>query len=505
MQFADFYAGAGGWTLGLGLAGHESVLSAEIWPVANRARAWNFGADEAAIDVRAFDPAGVPRCGLVVGSPPCTQFSYANRGGNGDIEDGLEDVRAFLRIVRAMEPEYWIMENVPRLVGILEKELAPGGRLEEFAGLFGSIDDFDMSEWGVPQRRRRCIAGRYPREALLSLRGRRAPTLGEVLAAVAEGRDPVWGDSALPVTDNDPGLPLTWEEARLNEEKKRNHPIYNDMAFPDAPDRLARTVTATCTKVSRESIVVPCGSGRYRLLSVRESAAIQSFPLSYQFAGASRSDRIKLAGNAIPPLFTYFVGLAVAGCEPPAELPAFVPARGVAPDAPPEGPERRPHRSGRAFRAAIRGLRFKSGMSFELRNGSDGWEVVFNSGGPGRPRTAAPGLIASAAAKLPALLLREGFDAAATQAAWEESRDCPEHPFRVADRLGEAARHPVDLSRAEEALRILYEGLGLEVPAKAGRNAAAIAAGLSVAAAFNASVAIKAGRPLMAAQPVRGR
>ena len=485
MLFADFYAGAGGWTLGLSLAGHESVLSAEIWSAANRARAWNLGTEDKAIDVRAFDPSSAPRCSLVVGSPPCTQFSYANRGGNGDIEDGLADVRAFLRIVRAMDPEYWVMENVPRLTGILAEELAPGGRLEEFADLFASVDDFDMSEWGVPQRRRRCIAGRYPREALLALRGRRAPTLGQVLSATAEGRDPVWGSSGLPVTDNDPGLSLTWEESRINEEKKRNHPIYNDMAFPDAPGRTARTVTATCTKVSRESIVVPDGRGGHRLLSVRESAAVQSFPLSYQFAGASRSDRIKMAGNAIPPLFTYFVGLAVAGKEAPATLPSFTPVRGTATDAPLENAARRAHRPGRPFRAAIRGLRYKSGMSFELRNGKDGWEVVFNSGGPGRPKTAGPALIALAAARLPSAVLPEGFDATVTQAAWEESRDCSAHPFRVADRIGEAARHPVDSVRAAEALKVLYEGLGLDVPAKAGRNAGSIAAGIAVAAAFN--------------------
>src|SRR5690606_31604286 len=137
--------------------------------------------------------------------------------------------------------------------------------------------------------------------------------------------------------------------------------------------------------------------------------------------GAGRSDRIKMAGNAIPPLFTWFVGLAVAGREPPPSMPAFVPAMGTAPDAPGEGSAHRAHRPGRAFRAAIRGLRFKSGMSFELRNGRQGWEAVFNSGGPGRPKTAGPDLIAQAAARLPKPAFHEGFDAAATQAAWEQS------------------------------------------------------------------------------------
>ena len=32
---------------------------------------------------------------FVVGSPPCTTFSYANKGGGGDIADGLKDLNAF--------------------------------------------------------------------------------------------------------------------------------------------------------------------------------------------------------------------------------------------------------------------------------------------------------------------------------------------------------------------------------------------------------------------------
>lgn len=486
MIFADFYAGAGGWTLGLSLAGHEAAFSAEIWKTANAVRAWNFGETARETDIRALDHRDVPDCELIVGSPPCTQFSYANRGGNGDIADGLEDVRSYLRIVRAKNPRYWVMENVPRLTGILQSELAEGGSLAEFAGLFETVDDFDMSEWGVPQRRRRCIAGRYPRDFLLSLRGRRAPTLGEVVAAVAEGRDAVWGTET-EATDNDPGLPLTWEEARINEEKKRNHPIYNDMAFPDDPDRTARTVTATCTKVSRESIVVPCAEG-YRLLSVRESAAIQSFPLGYQFPSKGRSDRIKMAGNAIPPLFTYMVGLAVSGRRVPDVLPAFVPAGGTAPDAPRESPVRRAGKKGRAFRAAIPGLRFKSGMSFELRNGASGWEVNFNAG---NGLFAGPAAISAAAATVPRRACPAvAGQSEAMQAAWERSEDCAAHPFRVADRIGAAAHGALSADRAVACVEALYAAIGHPAPDKAFRNAPLIAAGVALADSFNEAVRI---------------
>lgn len=491
MRFADFYAGAGGWTLGLTLAGHTQVMSAEIWATANRTRAWNFGGTEERVDVRAIDPESVPDCDLLVGSPPCTQFSYANKGGNGDIADGLQDVRAFLRIVAAKKPRYWVMENVPRLTGILAAELSPGGALEEFAGLFESVDDFDMSDWGVPQRRRRCVAGRYPRDFLISLRGRRAPTLSEVVAAVAAGKDPVWGHDCQAVTDNDPGLSLTWEETRTNSEKKRNHPIYNDMAFPDAPDRTARTVTATCTKVSRESIVVPDDQGGFRLLSVRESATVQSFPLSYQFASSGKSDRIKMAGNAIPPFFTYLVGLAADGRRLTDTFPAFSPAAGQAPDAASENPVRRPARGGRSFRAAISELRFKSGMSFELRNSGGAWEIVFNAGGPGRSLVAGQAEIAAAARTVPSRICPVDVSGRASfmQEAWEKSRDCDIHPYRVAEKIGSAAAHAVDAARARECVEVLYAAIGLPVPAKAMGLAPRIAAGVALAHSFNVEAA----------------
>lgn len=490
MIFSDFYAGAGGWSLGLTLAGHKASMSAEIWPTANTTRAFNLGTQEAAIDIRRLDPLEVPDSRIIVGSPPCTQFSYANKGGNGDITDGLVDIRSFLRIIEVKKPEFWVMENVPRVSGILRELLAPGGELNEFAHLFDSIDDFDMSHWGVPQRRRRCIAGRYPREALMALRGRRAPTLAQVLEGCRTGVDAVWGTTVDVVSDRDPGNSLRWEEARINEEKKNNHPIYNDMAFPDHQDRPSRTVTATCTKVSRESIVVPDGDGGYRLLSIRETAALQSFPLSYQFASKGRSDRIKMAGNAIPPLFTYAMGLAIDGKSFPEELPSFHAVGGIVADAPMEKTERRAPKVDRPFKAAIRALRFKSAMAFELRNTAGRWEVIFHTGGVGSWVLAAD-LIAHAARPLgwrwPHWNMFNAQEAMTL--AWVTSTDCEHHPFRVADALG-AISQKVIIGRpeAEHVVRTVYLMCGSEPSAKALANAPRIAAGIVLAAQFNKTI-----------------
>ena len=49
---------------------------------------------------------------------------------------------------------------------------------------------------------------------------------------------------------------LNPEEERMNRDMKINHPIYNRMSFPEDESQPARTITATCTRVSRESLIV---------------------------------------------------------------------------------------------------------------------------------------------------------------------------------------------------------------------------------------------------------
>lgn len=58
------------------------------------------------------------------------------------------------------------------------------------------------------------------------------------------------------IIDNELEEPLNWEEERFNRDMKVAHPIYNGMPFPDPFDRSIRTVTATCTRVSRESLII---------------------------------------------------------------------------------------------------------------------------------------------------------------------------------------------------------------------------------------------------------
>lgn len=376
-------------------AGIDVAEAYEIWPAAMRTYNRNLRTDHRVSDVRELELSDLPEgISLVVGSPPCTEFSFSNRGGSGDILEGLKDIVKFFEIVRHIRPTYWVMENVPRTAAMIRQGLETEGHpLFEFRSLAPDIRVFDLAIFGLPQSRSRCFVGVFPFDRLDALSASQPRRLlGDVidaLGATGTVRDPVWGID-LPreaLTEMEPEPPLNHEQLRMNREAKRFHPVYNDMPFPDALDRPSRTVTATCTRVSRESIVVAADELQsVRRLTVRERATLQGFPITYQFYGISHSQKVKMIGNAVPPYFTFLVGLAAQGLtDVTLDLKADRPPPLRLPDVLPEVTP--PHAVGttyparRRFRAALPGLRFKSGMRFQLANehtsGCVDWKVGF--------------------------------------------------------------------------------------------------------------------------------
>ena len=305
----DFYSGIGGWTMGMKLSGIQNVASYEWWNEANQTHNLNFGTNHREIDIRKIDASKLKfdqDIDFIVGSPPCTQFSYANKGGNGDIQDGLIDIYKFLEIIEAINPKYWAMENVPRVGGILRKEVETGS-LKRFKNLIKVIEVIDSSDYGVPQKRKRMIAGNFPVKLLKSYTKKiNKINLSDVLESLKKDIviDPCYGYKIEKneVTELENEVNLTAQEERINRDAKSYHPIYNNMSFPDRIDRPSRTITATCTRVSRESVIIKSESGGYRRLNVRERGVIQGFPITYQFYGKTLNSKFKMIGNAVPPI-----------------------------------------------------------------------------------------------------------------------------------------------------------------------------------------------------------
>lgn len=380
MNSIDLYSGIGGWTLGMKLSGINNVTSYEWWREANQTHNFNFNTNHKEIDIRKIDASKLSydkKIDFVVGSPPCTQFSYANKGGNGDIADGLIDIYKFLEIVDFLQPKYWAMENVPRVAKILEKQIESGGALNKFKHLIKVIKIVDSADYGVPQNRKRMIAGNFPVSLFDSYKTKIKPvTLGHVLHSLNENiiTDPNYGYqiSRDEVSELENEVSLTAQEERINRDAKTYHPIYNKMSFPDKLERPSRTVTATCTRVSRESIIVKANKG-FRRLNVRERGVIQGFPITYQFYGRTLNAKFKMIGNAVPPILTYYIFQSMLEV-PLSELvsPKNVNYYHQKPKYKPKksnlGLPKRKFPEKRKFKFAVPNLRYGSGVRFELSN-----------------------------------------------------------------------------------------------------------------------------------------
>jgi DNA (cytosine-5)-methyltransferase 1 len=522
LRAIDLYSGIGGWSLGLHMAGIEVVSSYEWWKKAARTNEKNNGHKVVDADIRELELKELPAdIDIVVGSPPCTQFSFANRGGTGDIEDGLRDVEKFLEIVDYLEPRYWAMENVPRTAEIIRQRLQRGASLEKFSKLLPNIFVLDMSEWGLPQGRKRCIIGNFDFGLLYQYRNLATPRiLRDVVEALSRSTvlDPTYG-IRIPhsrLTDHQVEDYLSFEEERLNREMKTHHPVYNNMSFPDSLDRPARTITATCTRVSRESVVIEDleTQGRYRRLSVRERACLQGFPITYQFYGDSYAEKLKMIGNAVPPLMTFYIAQAMLNRKPEE---ALSPREAIATFVPPgeSPPQTLPDKPGniypmtRRFRLAIPGLRFKSGVRFELANmfieDEIRWQVGFYYGDSKNiqrinlsrellnsiqndplVKNVARQIVAIEEAVKHALFQTSSKE---LQKTWVRASKKGAHPFAIVDKLGMLAgdleqtleEHQIN-TREILAAAFEQDARGLE---KVLRHSRAILAGLIVGSAAN--------------------
>lgn len=323
----DMFCGAGGFTEGFKQQGFEVTACLDNWGPAVETHRKNHPSTRVfQADILEFESSELPNADVLIGSPPCTEFSYANRGGHGDLDLGMRFVLRFLRMVHETQPKYWIMENVPRLLQSLPPRV-PLKRLGLQQDGFLEIPVrkvLNSADFGAPQKRLRLVSGNYPLpvqthawseglESFSALKpwvpvrtvlGLLPDPLGEPDPA-KKTFDPSF-DLGIPetdLTDHFMDTRLNEHEVRINRKSKTDHSWYGRMAFPDPIDRPARTVMATQTGVSRETLVLDWSHGTrevFRRPSIRECACFQAFPITYQFWGSTAQVRYKLVGNAVP-------------------------------------------------------------------------------------------------------------------------------------------------------------------------------------------------------------
>jgi len=151
MRAIDLFAGCGGLSLGLTLAGIEVVAAIERDPDACASYRANLGDHMIEASIEDVDAASLPDCDLIAGGPPCQGFSYAGKRDTNDPRNRLW--REFFRIVEGKRPAWVLIENVRGMLTMGEDKAV----VLAFRAIGYHVSPYllNAADYGVPQRRLR--------------------------------------------------------------------------------------------------------------------------------------------------------------------------------------------------------------------------------------------------------------------------------------------------------------------------------------------------------------
>lgn len=335
MRAISLFCGAGGMDAGFAAAGAEVLWANEL----NEDAAGTYRANHPGVPVECADiriaKAGLAafrgqNVGLVFGGPPCQGFSVAGKMDPDDERNTL--IWEFFDAVEAVAPRLFVMENVKALGTLARWEDVRQGifqRAEELGyACFSRV--LNASDFGVPQKRERVFfigvqgpvspplaAGLF--DARLDGRRARPPDLRQCLLEAGAAGSP------------DNPLTCTAKISLASKPVVRRSPyagmLFNGMGRPMNLDELANTLPASMggnkTPIVDERLLRDPGAENWianyhrgllsggapdpalpvpphlRRLTIKEAAAIQTFPPDYVFRG-EKSSVYRQIGNAVP-------------------------------------------------------------------------------------------------------------------------------------------------------------------------------------------------------------
>lgn len=346
--FIDFFCGAGGFTEGFRQQGFKPIRGIEMWQQAINTHNLNFGLNDSTKNVLDFENDNeidkLENSDILLGSPPCVSFSMANKAGKADKGLGIRLIETYLRVVAVKKHQKnsklkaWYMENVPNSRNFVQEEYTfkdlnlsnwakKNNKDENSIALKvkNNGDILNSSHYGSPQKRERFVCGEYIDEMKsyeflypikthnsdkqLMIKDIRknipSPTSIKSNQEIIDPNYPNLKISQEKLTDHfyDTGLyKIEWEKAKR---AKINHPFMGKMSFPENEDKPSRTIMATRSGSTRESIIYESeyerkGDGEFRLPTIREAAVMMGFPYVFNFTG-TESTKWKQIGNAVSP------------------------------------------------------------------------------------------------------------------------------------------------------------------------------------------------------------
>lgn len=283
-QFVDYFCGIGGASTGAMNAGYEVVLAVDSWQKALSVHERNHPhSTHVCTMLPSAEPLHLPPAGTewhLHGSPPCTLLSKAaNRTRtDGEREQGLELVRWFVDFALASDATTWSMEQVAVTA---VTDLLKAYQSRKTANF--DWDVFDLACFGVPQYRRRVLAGSPSLIAKMRARSmtprRKTP------------KDVFKSPRGTHIRNN----VQNGTKLKPGELGKRRFYTADQCCRP-----LSETSYTVCA--AQPLFWATPGSGKeLEWLTADESLRLQAFPDGYQLGYLSKHAAQKGVGNALPP------------------------------------------------------------------------------------------------------------------------------------------------------------------------------------------------------------
>lgn len=287
----DLFCGGGGMSLGFTKSGFDIVAAFDKWPEALAVYRDNFGhpAIEADLsdDESSFEAVSRFEPEVVIGGPPCQDFSSAGNRSEG----GRADMTArFAGLVTRMKPLAFVMENVERARHSKVYEVARTMYREAGYGVTEAV--LDASFFGVPQTRKRLF--------LVGVLGAEDGGLSVPLSSGADDRMTVREHfSAI-------GVELPFDHYYRHPRSYARRGIFS----VDEPSPTVRGVNRPVPPAyvrhkgdTEDPTVV-------RAMTTRERALVQTFPPGF-FLPGTKTGVEQVVGNAVPVNLAAHVGVVL--------------------------------------------------------------------------------------------------------------------------------------------------------------------------------------------------
>ena len=301
-KFVDLFAGVGGASEGATQAGYEVVLAVDNNEQAMELHEYNHP-DCVHVCCELPPKEALPLPGRhedwhLHGSPPCTEVSKANQNRNAHKRERAVDlIEWYVEFALASSATTWSLEQVGTPIVLEYLESLKGPKSPHRNRVAYAVVNF--SDYGVPQERRRVIAG--------------SP---EVVARLL--RISPWRRCIADVIPEPRGThvrnQMRWSNPKPHP-KKPGKWIYKK--YTDDDSCMPITGLAPCIVV-RNPLRWACPNTDTKLvaLTTREQGLLQCFSAQYAF-GNHRETALRCIGNALPPIIMkqMLLGPKRSGCS----------------------------------------------------------------------------------------------------------------------------------------------------------------------------------------------